>query len=565
LLISNANCDCLRIDLYQKSYESSAQKKKSTKKDKDSLSKNQIPTNNSALVLLGTLNIPFSNLENINNQPIEKWYKLEPLSCFPKNDNYSSSNNLTDVFSHSVSINSGGSNSTQNFGKDSLTIRIKLKYQTLDILPLNCYKKLLNYIKENYLSLMSILEPHLNVRIKDDLSNSLVKIFHKLGLQTRFLADLVLTEILKLEDNSLTFRGNSLATKAMESYMKLVGDNYLKQTLSDCIRSIIDTSYDLEIDPSKVSNQSSLQANREELVHILHLVCGRIFNSCIYFPLELKRVFSQLRYECKRNGKNDEICDNLISACIFLRFICPAILSPNLFNLTQEYPEEKAARKLTLAAKTLQTIANFSKFGGKEFYMSFDKMNTFVDEHSILMREFLRNISSMSSSELLCSPSKSNQNRTVINYQTVLNSNSSINEINFELELIDIGKQACILHGILVSTFCNLDDTTLLKIDQDLKDIINEINNLKMSNLTTNNLYSYENPLHYALANKTDTLGKINSDNLGLSIYEEAKHLKKSNNISNYQILSTPTRFLSETNDLNETTQILNGNNKVLY
>jgi len=255
------------------------------------------------------------------------------------------------------------------------------------------------------------------------------------------------------------------------------------------------------------------------------------------------------------NGKNDEMCDNLISACIFLRFICPAILSPNLFNLTQEYPEEKAARKLTLAAKTLQTIANFSKFGGKEFYMSYDKMNSFVDEHSILMREFLRNISSMSNGELLSSPITNNQNnKTVINQQTAINLNSPINEINFELELIDIGKQACILHSILVSTFGNLSDTTLVKIDQDLKDILNEINNLKMSNLTANNLYTYENPLHHALAKRTDTMSKINSDNLGLSIYEEVKQFSN---------LSTPTRFSSETNDLNQTTKMFNANNKV--
>jgi RAS protein activator-like 2 len=208
---------------------------------------------------------------------------------------------------------------------------------------------------------MLALEPHLNVRVKDDLATSLIKISHKLHIQTQFLTDIVLAEVLALEDTSLTFRGNSLATKAMESYMKLVGESYLKQTLSDCVRSIIDTNHDLEIDPSKVQNQSSLQANREELVQILHLVCGRVFNSCVNFPLEMKLVFANLRRECIRHGKTDEMCDMLISASIFLRFICPAILSPNLFNLTQEYPQEKAARKLTLAAKTLQTIANFSK------------------------------------------------------------------------------------------------------------------------------------------------------------------------------------------------------------
>ncbi len=170
-----------------------------------------------------------------------------------------------------------------------------------------------------------------------------------------------MAEIMQLEDSSLTFRGNSLATKAAESYMKLVGESYLKSTLSDCVRYIIDVGADLEIDPSKVTNQSSLQANRDELVQILHVVCGRVFNSYAAFPLDLKNVFASLRAECTRNGKTDEMCDTLISASVFLRLICPAILSPNLFNLSQEYPQEKAARKLTLTAKTLQTIANFSK------------------------------------------------------------------------------------------------------------------------------------------------------------------------------------------------------------
>jgi RAS protein activator-like 2 len=222
--------------------------------------------------------------------------------------------------------------------------------------------ELKQYIRDKYLSLTVTLEPSLSVRLKDDLANSLVRIAHKLGMQTRFLTDLIVAEVVQLEDASLTFRGNSLATKAIESYMKLVGEAYLRSTLSDCVRYIMDAGgADLEIDPAKVTHAASLAANRDELVQILHVVCGRVFNSYGSFPRDLRRVFASLRAACLRHGKTDEMCDTLVSASVFLRLICPAILSPNLFNLTQEYPQEGAARKLTLTAKTMQTIANFSK------------------------------------------------------------------------------------------------------------------------------------------------------------------------------------------------------------
>ena len=96
-----------------------------------------------------------------------------------------------------------------------------------------------------------------------------------------------------------------------------------------------------------------------------------------------------------------------ISGFIFLRFFCPAILGPKLFDLMKEHPEMKTARYLvgwwppwfdlpvvthdglcqTLIAKSLQNLSNLCEFGYKEPYMA--DMNSLIMENMGRMKEFI--------------------------------------------------------------------------------------------------------------------------------------------------------------------------------
>jgi len=377
--------------------------------------------------LIGFVDIPLNSISG--NQFIEQWYPLQIPS---------------------------GKEKSQRSQDGPFNIRIKSKYQPIDILPIESYARLEDYIRRDYLRLIRILEPHISLRDKDEIATSLTRIAQSLAFSTSFLVDIVQAEIQSTPDNTLTFRGNSIATKSMEAYMKLIGETYLRETLTRFVTDIVSpktsNEVELEVDPGRVSNLQHLERNQLTL----RLLCERIWNeiqqSHLTFPQELKCIFAKLR----RLSSSDETMFNLISGSVFLRFLCPAILSPNLFGLTQEYPNEKSSRKLTLIAKTLQTLANFSKFGPKESYMKF--MNDFVGKESDNMRRFLANISTIDEN--------SDEFR-------LFQRNSFDEKCD-----IDLGREYSILHSTLAELFEQID----LNIRRSLNDfefVLNELTNLK--------------------------------------------------------------------------------------
>ncbi|XP_014482654.1 PREDICTED: probable Ras GTPase-activating protein isoform X5 [Dinoponera quadriceps] len=305
--------------------------------------------------------------------------------------------------------------------KEPPALRVKCRFQSVDILPVQVYQEFLEYLKTDYASLCEKLEPVIGVKAKEDIATALVAVMQREKKAPQFLADLVMMDIHRIDDERLTFRGNSLATKAMEAYLKLTGDRYLQETLGAVVRGAVEGG-DCEVDPLKVASVAALHKQQQNLRNAVELAWSRILSSHAHFPLELRECFRIFRERLADLGRED-IADNLISASIFLRFLCPAILSPSLFNITHEYPNEKAARNLTLVAKTLQTLANFTRFQGKENFMEF--MNDLLEREAPSMKNFLQLISSPL-------PKDAPAN----------------NSLEFD-GYIDLGKQLSLLHALL--------------------------------------------------------------------------------------------------------------------
>ncbi|CEI97653.1 hypothetical protein RMCBS344292_11783 [Rhizopus microsporus] len=101
------------------------------------------------------------------------------------------------------------------------------------------------------------------------------------------------------------------------------------------------------------------------------------------FKLEdnaLERHHQVARYTC-------------VSGFIFLRWICPAIISPKQFGLVQDHPDTNTCRTLTLIAKCLMTLAshNSTEQSAKELWIM--QLNDFAQANTQNFMDFINHVS----------------------------------------------------------------------------------------------------------------------------------------------------------------------------
>ncbi|XP_022061351.1 rasGAP-activating-like protein 1 isoform X2 [Acanthochromis polyacanthus] len=309
---------------------------------------------------LGKVEIPFACLHK--TPLLEGWFRLLPL----------------------------GNNEVDTGGKLG-ALRLKVRLVEDRILPSMYYQPLIDLLVESVedSSALTMLEDVTTVESRQDVAMTLVKIYLGQGLVVPFLDYLNTREVNHTTDPNTLFRSNSLASKAMEQFMKAVGMLYLHEVLKPIINRIFDEKKYIELDPCKIDlnrtrrisfkgavseaevRDSSVEMLQSYLTSIIESIVGSV-DQC---PPVMRVAFKQLHKRVEEQftePENEDVKYLAISGFFFLRFFAPAILTPKLFQLRDQHADTRTSRTLLLLAKALQSVGNLGlQLGhGKEQWMA---------------------------------------------------------------------------------------------------------------------------------------------------------------------------------------------------
>ncbi|XP_046785960.1 ras GTPase-activating protein 4 isoform X2 [Gallus gallus] len=180
---------------------------------------------------LGKVVVSVQGLQAAGHQ--EGWFRLQPDTAKPREDRRRGS-------------------------LGSLQLQVRLRDET--VLPSHCYQPLVQLLCQEVkaghqaggVHLVTLLDETTTAESRQDVAVNLVKLFLGQGLVKEFLDLLFELELAKPCEPNTLFRSNSLASKSMESFLKVTGMQYLHAVLGPTISRVFEEKKYVELDPSKV-------------------------------------------------------------------------------------------------------------------------------------------------------------------------------------------------------------------------------------------------------------------------------------------------------------------------
>ncbi|CAO3691061.1 unnamed protein product [Rhizopus microsporus] len=335
-------------------------------------------------IVYGTVFIPADQLTTLNHVLQEDWYEIRKEGSKHR------------AFASLTGLGSG----SNALGE----VRVGILLEEHTVFSLEAYQPLINVLKEFHHDL--IYDMARKTSDVQALARNLLRIYEGMGLTIAWIKSLIDYEVssLSLDDANILFRGNSFFTKVIDNFMKMNGREFLEEALQLTIERICKSGTYIEVESSRIPDATveTTYTNCTKLFDHVRCIWSGIQRAKSKCPSEFRKVFghlqsaiiSRFKLEDSALERHHQVARyTCVSGFIFLRWICPAIISPKQFGLVQDHPDTNTCRTLTLIAKCLMTLAshNSTEQSTKELWIM--QLNEFAQANTQNFMDFINYVS----------------------------------------------------------------------------------------------------------------------------------------------------------------------------
>uniref|UniRef100_A0A6B2L2Y1 Ras-GAP domain-containing protein n=1 Tax=Arcella intermedia TaxID=1963864 RepID=A0A6B2L2Y1_9EUKA len=241
-----------------------------------------------------------------------------------------------------------------NFKKQkNFFLKLEYHYQEIEVFPPELYVPFVNFIVDPSMVFLDCVDDVAACQ-RHCAAKYVVRLLMLKHQWWKYLDKIIKDELGHCNQASTIFRGSGFGTSALLYFVKLVGKEYLQQTLATDIERLIVRKIPCLIQPDDTEDVKTEKA--KHLKSYVSRFFKAIVNSAKYCPIQLRQVFNILFHAVSQ--KFDEQTSYFaINGFLFLRFFVPALKSPMDDIISINTPDE-AKKLLSVIATAVQKMAN---------------------------------------------------------------------------------------------------------------------------------------------------------------------------------------------------------------
>lgn len=270
-----------------------------------------------------------------------------------------------------------------------------------------------------------------------ELVDLFARYYEKVGKSQEFLCWAVEWEVERTENPTSLFRLESVATNLL--YRHFFSDDGMYCLETSVCPLIEKVTNDVE------KSKEDLSKKDKYILSSTKTFLSQLETSSALFPVEIREALRCLRKKVKSKFSDMK---NAVGVVLFLRFLCPTILQPASFGITEEPLKMEVYKVLLPIAKLLQCIAN-ETYENKILESNSEKVIEFIKENIQPLRNFTNRITNKQEIQSIKKMIKPHQYREEDKITALNNVMEYISGPEFPMPSLEVAKTARVLPTLL--------------------------------------------------------------------------------------------------------------------